>query len=181
MIDLVRDLGGVPTHTWLDGMSEAEADAAGLLDFMIQKGSACLNIVPDRNWNLKEPEERARKVAKLHEIVEEAERRDLPIIVGTEMNRHGQRFVDDFHAGAMGPVRTAFLRGARIMTGHTRLKRFMGIGLLDGEVAERFGENRKAANLLFERAGEIAPAETPQEREDLKKAVKRLWERGDES
>jgi hypothetical protein len=179
MIALVKELGGVPTHTWLDGMSDCESDAPELLDFMIEKGSACLNIVPDRNWNLRDSEERSRKRAKLYQIVEEAGKRDLPIIVGTEMNKNGQRFVDDFHAQAMGPVCEAFLRGARIMTGHTSLKRSMGIGLLDEEVVERFGKNRKAANLLFECVGELAPARTAEEREDVNRAIKSLWERRD--
>ena len=52
----------------------------------------------------------------------------------------------------------------------------MGIGLLDQEVVERFGKNRKAASLLFERVGELAPARTAEEREDANRAIKRLWE-----
>ena len=34
------------------------------------KGAVALNIVPDRNWNLKDPAERALKVQKLYEIVD---------------------------------------------------------------------------------------------------------------
>ena len=181
MIGIVLELGGVPTHTWLDGTSVVEADATGLLDFMIGKGSSCLNIVPDRNWNLIDPEVRARKVEKLHEIVREAEKRDLPIIVGTEMNKHGQGFVDDFHSEPMRPVRLAFMRGARVMTGHVLLKRYLGIGLLGEEVRERFGNNLRKRNEFFEGVGGLKPAGAPGELEDMKRTIRRMWERGKQS
>jgi hypothetical protein len=59
------------------------------------------------------------KVRYLHDIVERAGRRGLPLVVGTEMNAPGLRFVDDFEAPAMAPVRGAMLRGADVMLGHS--------------------------------------------------------------
>jgi len=179
MVDLVLDLDGIPTHTWLDGTSESESDARGLLDFFIDKGAACLNIVPDRNWNLADAEERDHKVSRLHEVVGEAEKRDLPIIVGTEMNKHGQGFVDNFFAGPMLPVREVFMRGARIMTGHTLLLRSLGIGLLSDTVRERFGSDLRKRNDFFEQIGALHPGGSSGELKELRKAVKDRWEKGD--
>jgi hypothetical protein len=179
MIALVKELGGVPTHTWLDGTSGGESDAAGLLDFMMKKGSECLNIVPDRNWNLVDPEERNRKVAKLHEIVREADRRELPIIVGTEMNKHGQGFVDDFFSEAMSSVRNSFLRGACIMTGHTLMSLYLNTGLLSDPVVDRYGTDLNARNTLFEKIGSLKPAADSEGTEDLIREMRRIWDKGE--
>jgi hypothetical protein len=179
MVDLVRDLDGVPTHTWLDGTSEGESDAGGLLDFFMDKGAACLNIVPDRNWNLPDPEERKRKVSKLHQIVREAEKRHIPIIVGTEMNKNGQGFTDDFFAEAMLPVRDAFLKGARIMTGHTLMRRTLGIGLLSDIARERFGKDLARRNGFFEEIGGLQSAATSDVLRELRQMVRNMWEKGD--
>lgn len=179
MVKVVLDLHGVPTHTWLDGTSDGEKDTGGMLDFIMDRGAACMNIVPDRNWNISDPEERDRKVSRLHEVVGEAEKRDLPMIVGTEMNKHGQGFVDNFFAGPMRPVRGVFLRGARIMTGHTLLLRSLGIGLLSDTVRERFGSDLRKRNDFFEEIGKLHPACTPEELGELRQAVKDRWEKED--
>jgi hypothetical protein len=171
MTKVVLDLHGIPTHTWLDGTADGESDAGVMLDFIIAEGAACMNVVPDRNWNLSDPHERDLKVDKLHEVVAEAGKRNLPIIVGTEMNKHGQGFVDNFFAAPMRQVRDAFIRGARVMTGHTSLMRAMGIGLLDDAVKERFGNDLKKRNDFFEQIGALKP-------EGGMKSVKEMWEKG---
>jgi hypothetical protein len=178
MTRVVLELHGVPTHTWLDGTADGERDPGNMLDFIMAEGAACMNIVPDRNWNLSDPEERKLKIGKLHEVVAEADKRDLPIIVGTEMNKQGQGFVDNFFAGPMRQVRGAFLRGARIMTGHTSLMRAMGIGMLDGAVQERFGRNTKKRNDFFEQIGALQPDGSPGGGMKRRKAVKEIWEKG---
>jgi hypothetical protein len=178
MTEVVLDLHGVPTHTWLDGTADGESDAGAMLDFIISEGAACMNIVPDRNWNIADSEEREHKVGKLHEVVHEAEKRNLPIIVGTEMNKHGQGFVDNFFSGPMLSVRDAFMRGARIMTGHTALLRVTGIGMLDDAVGERFGNNLKKKNEFFERIGALPHKGGAEGCGQLKKSVKEIWDKG---
>jgi hypothetical protein len=178
MITMVQDLGAVPTHTWLNGLCEGEKDGPAALDFMIEKGAACLNIIPDRNWNIVDNEERNIKVEKLYEIVREAAARDLVIIVGTEMNRQGQRFVDDFFAEPMKPVGEEFMRGARIMTGHTLLSKHIGIGLLSSEVKERFRGNLEKRNRFFERAGSLSLRGGFENEKAVNRQVRDIWERG---
>jgi hypothetical protein len=87
-----------------------------------------MNIIPDRNWNIADPETRQLKVAKLHEIVAIAAARDLPINVGTEMNAPGNKLVDDFDVPEMAPVKQAFLDGAHFIYGHTVMQRALGLG-----------------------------------------------------
>ncbi len=59
-----------------------------------------------------------------------AERHDFPIIVGTEMNSPGNKFVDSFGTAELAPLVPVFLRGAHIIYGHSVLQRQSGLGYL---------------------------------------------------
>ena len=118
--------GGIPTATWLDGTSQGERNIEELLDLHVAGGAAALNIIPDRNWNISDPAVKDLKVRNLYRIVELAGARDLPLVIGTEMNAPGQKFVDDFDAPELAPVVARFLRGAAVLVGHTA-------AVLDGE------------------------------------------------
>jgi hypothetical protein len=118
----------LPCATWLDGMSDGEQDIEELLSLLIGKGVVALNIIPDRNWNIADPHLRRLKVRKLHDVVRLAGALDLPLVVGTEMNRFGQKIVDDFDAPELEPVRAAFMAGAFFLYGHTVLQRTVGLG-----------------------------------------------------
>jgi hypothetical protein len=76
---LVIACGALPCATWLDGMSVGEQAVEELLELLIAKGVAALNIIPDRNWNIADPELRHRKVKKLYEVVEMAQKLNLPL------------------------------------------------------------------------------------------------------
>ena len=86
----IIDAGGIPTLPWLDGTSEGERQLERLLEVVMQSGNAAINIVPERNITSNE------RLGNLYNIVGLAEKLQLPIIVGTEMNSPGQKFVDDF-------------------------------------------------------------------------------------
>jgi len=120
--------GAIPLYAWLDGTSEGEQHIEELLALLVGKGVAGINIIPDRNWNLPDPEERATKVHQLHNVVELARSLDLPVVVGTEMNKPGQRLIDDFDAEALRPLRGDFLRGADFAYGHTVMQRALELG-----------------------------------------------------
>jgi hypothetical protein len=126
----VTSCGAIPMVTWLDGTSGGEKDADALLDCMVGKGCAALNIIPDRNWNIKDPAARQTKRAHLQAIVKAAARRDLPVNTGTEMNKLGLPFVDDLAGEVLSAYRDAFRTGAAVMVGHTVLARYAGYGYL---------------------------------------------------
>ncbi|HEO71680.1 MAG TPA: hypothetical protein ENN80_10500 [Candidatus Hydrogenedentes bacterium] len=67
-----------------------------------------------------------------------AQARDLPIIVGTEMNAYGQKFVDDFDAPELAPVAPAFLEGAAIVYAHTVLEAHAAMGYLSNWARAHF-------------------------------------------
>lgn len=157
------DNGGIPTMTWLDGTSDGEQEMEQLLDLVMEQGSAALNIIPDRNWNIKDAETKRTKVANLHAVIELAKERNLPIVVGTEMNAHGQRFVDDFDAPEMAPLVEEAIRGARIMYGHSLLQRQSGQGYLSDWAGRHF-DSVSQKNDFFAEAGRKA---TPGEKLDL--------------
>ena len=120
--------GALPCYAWLDGTSAGEESIEELLELLIAKGVVALNIVPDRNWNIADPDARRLKVRKLHEVVQLAARLALPLNIGTEMNATGQKLVDDFDAPELALARPAFLDGAYFIYGHTRLERSLGLG-----------------------------------------------------
>jgi len=167
----VRSCGAIPLTTWLDGTSQGEADAQVLLESMQAKGAAGLNIIPDRNWNYADAATRELKSAKLAEVVAAANALHQPVNIGTEMNKRGLPFVDDLSGEALRPYRETFLRGARIMVGHTLLLRYADMSYI-GEKAEAEFADVKLRNDFFESVGALPPMDQA--------AVKRLEDMGPE-
>ncbi len=154
--DVVRmslDCGALPSGGWLDGTHDGEEDPEALLRLWLGKGVPLVTIVPERNWNLKDPQERAVKVANLHEAVRTARALRMPILVGTEMNAEGQKFVDTFDAPALEPHREAFLAGAHFAWGHTLLRVTAGVGAVGEWSRAHFGQDVEARNAFFRRVG----------------------------
>ena len=71
-------------------------------------GAAALNIIPDRNYT---PGVKDQKLQNLYDVVALAEKHHFPIIVGTEMNSPGNKFVDSFETAELKPLVPVFLRG----------------------------------------------------------------------
>jgi hypothetical protein len=154
---LIVACGALPCAAWLDGTTSGEQDIEELLELLIAKGAAALNIIPDRNWNIPDPELRQAKVKKLYEVVALAQKLDLPLNIGTEMNSYGQRLADDFSAPELSPVRQAFLEGADFIYGHTLLQRAIGLGY-QSKWAQTHLPARSDRNSFYMQAGrQIAP------------------------
>jgi hypothetical protein len=149
----------LPCGTWLDGLSAGEQAIHELLELLIGKGVVALNIIPDRNWNIPDPELRRVKVARLHEIVRIAAEYDLPLNIGTEMNAPGNKLVDDFTAPELEPVRQAFLDGAHFIYGHTVMARALGLGY-QSEWAKTHLPTRRERNAFYTAIGYRVPAGT---------------------
>jgi hypothetical protein len=152
---LIVACGALPCATWLDGTSAGEQASEELLGLLISKGVVALNIIPDRNWNISDPDMRRLKLQKLYEIVALAGKLDLPFNVGTEMNAPGQKLVDDFDVPELAPVRQAFLDGADFIYGHTVLQRVAGLGY-QSEWAGEHLPTRRERNAFFTQAGRLA-------------------------
>ena len=167
----VTSCRAIPMVAWLDGTSAGEEDPHELLGDFRAMGAAALNIIPDRNWNLTDSAERRLKLGKLREIIEAAETLHFPINIGTEMNKAGLPFADDLGGRTLAPFREVFLRGARILTGHSLLLRYARVSYVDdnGKIPE--GLVRK--NSFFESVGAL-PALDRQTAGSLEEAG---WER----
>jgi hypothetical protein len=159
VIALVRDSRAIPMSTWLDGTLEGEHDPRTQLECLMAKGVEAVNIIPDRNWNLKDAAAKARKIAELDRYVAVAQALALPINVGTELNKAGQRFVDDFAAAPMRRHHAAFLQGAQVMVGHTRLLRWADLSYSDAAAVAEFPE-RAARNAFFAAVGALPAPES---------------------
>lgn len=156
--------GGIPAITWLDGTSEGEKSMEALIGVAARSGAAALNIIPDRNYT---PGLMDERLANLRAVVALAQRRGLPIIVGTEMNSPGNKFVDAFDTAELKPLVPVFLRGARIAYAHSVLERALGMGYLS-DWAEKHFPGVEAKNAFFEEfGGTLGPAREPSS-EDLR-------------
>ena len=125
MSEFVLAAGGIPTLTWLGGFSDGEKEIEKLLEISMNTGVAAVNLIPCRNFT---PGVKDQKLANLNHIVELAESLDLPIVVGTEMNSPGLKFVDDFRSEELAPLAGIFLKGAHIVYAHSVLQKQLGLG-----------------------------------------------------
>lgn len=164
-VKMMLGMEALPMITWLDGTNPGEEDTDAFLELLVGKGCVSLNIIPDRNWNIKDPDEKALKTRKLREVVEGARRLHLPISVGTEMNKAGLPFVDNFDAPELDEYRRDFVDGARCLYGHTVLARFAEFGYLSEKAQAAFGDDRAAKNAFFTQVGRVCiPPEFARER-----------------
>jgi len=147
--EFILAAGGIPTLTWLNGFSKGEQDIEQLLDVAVSTGVAAINIIPDRNYT---PGIKNQKLSNLYHVVEVAERRHLPVVVGTEMNSPGQKFVDDFKTAELLPLMPVFLRGADIIYAHFILQRRAALGYTSKWAGKNF-ENVGKKNDFFEKIG----------------------------
>jgi hypothetical protein len=154
--ELIVACGALPCAAWLDGTTTAEQDLEEWLAFLIEKGAVALNIIPDRNWNIADPETRLLKVRNLYRVVVLAQEFGLPLNVGTEMNSFGQKEVDDFEVPELGPVRQAFLDGAHFIYGHTIMQRGLSLGY-QSEWAQAYLPTRRERNQFYTQMGQLIP------------------------
>ena len=141
--------GGIPTVTWLDGTSEGEKAIEELLEVSKATGAAAINVIPDRNYGTGHGEE---KLANLYSVVELAQKLHLPVVVGTEMNSPGQKFVDDFDTEELSPLVPVFLKGAQIFYAHSVLQQQCGLGYTS-EWAKKNFESVAEKNEFFQTVG----------------------------
>ncbi len=147
---------GLICAAWLDGLSNGEQAMAEELEILVGRGAVALNIIPDRNWNVPDPQLRKTKIKNLYDVVELAGGLDLPINVGTEMNTFGQKLVDDFDVPEMAPVRHVFLDGAYFVYGQTVMQRTLGLGYHSDFSREGFN-TRKDRNEFYTKIGRLIP------------------------
>lgn len=165
MNNFIVACGAIPTIAWLDGFSEGEKDVDKLLDLHIINGARALNIIPDRNWNFADSQLAEKKIAELNRIITAALKRDLPIIVGTEMNAPGLKLVDDFDSPALAPHAQTFVNGAAFMFAHTLLSK-LGKGSNSAWAREHF-KSAAELNAFYTNIGKNA---LPADLEKLGKA-----------
>ena len=147
--------GAIPTATWLDGTSNGERDITTLLQTAMSTGTAALNIIPDRNYKVGVKDEKLRN---LYEVVELAESLGLPIVVGTEMNSPGQKFVDSFQTKELKPLVPVFLKGAYIVYAHSVLQQKCGLGYTSKWAKKRF-DSVKKKNEFYQTLGKLVDPE----------------------
>ncbi len=159
----ILEAGGIPTHTWLNGLSDGEQEIERLLEIAMQSGVAALNIIPDRNHT---PGVKDKKLENLYQVVELAEKLHLPVVVGTEMNSPGQKFVDDFDSQELSPLLGVFLKGAYIVYAHSVLQQKAGLGYTSNWAKKNF-KGLAEKNEFFQKLGSLLKPEQEDSLADL--------------
>lgn len=153
VIAAARGMDALPTTSWLDGTNPGEADMMSQLELFTSKGVVAMNIIADRVWNLKNADEKATKTANLAKVMAACRAFDLPLSVGTEMNKAGLPFVDNFHAPELADYIDDFVTGAQFFYGHTLLARYADFGYYSKGAEAAFGDDRKSRNAFFAEVG----------------------------
>ncbi len=159
--------GGIPTMTWLDGLSDGEQDLEELVEAAMSTGTAAINIIPDRNYT---PGVKDQKLKNLYQVVELAEKLNLPVVVGTEMNGPGQKFVDDFDSQELSPLLAVFLKGAYIVYAHSVLQQRAGLGYTSNWAKKNF-EGPAEKNEFFRELGNLLQPQQECKLGDLSKDI----------
>jgi hypothetical protein len=149
MNEFVLAAGAIPTLTWLDGTSPGEQEIEKLLEIAMSSGVGAINIVPDRNYT---PGVKDEKAENLFYVVELAQKLHLPVVVGTEMNSPGQKFVDDFASRELSRLLPVFLKGAHIVYAHSILQRQGQLGYTSEWAINHFPDTA-AKNDFYEKIG----------------------------
>jgi len=146
--------GGMPVHTWLDGSSDGEQAIEELLDVAMSTGAVAINVIPDRNYT---PGAQDEKVKNLYAVIEVAQKRDLVVVGGTEMNSPGQKFVDDFSTDELAPLLPVFRRGAYIVYAHSVLQQQCGLGYTSDWARSQFKGAAERNNFFAELGRTMQP------------------------
>ncbi|HEY1661314.1 MAG TPA: hypothetical protein VGI03_02755 [Verrucomicrobiae bacterium] len=149
------DSGAIPALTWLDGTTEGEKAIEELFETEMASGAAALALIPDRNYT---PGVKDEKVKNMYDVIALAEKHGFPVVIGTEMNAPGNKFVDSFETAELKPLVPVFLKGAHITYAHSVLQRGSGLGYLSDWAKKNFkAVNQK--NDFYEKLGrELAPS-----------------------
>jgi hypothetical protein len=151
----VKACGGVPMDSWLDGTSAGEKRAEELLECNRSLGARALNLIPDRNWNLKDPADKQRKLENLARVIGLAAARHMPLHIGTEGNKAGLPFVDNIEVPELSPYKSLFLDGARILIGHAVLARFADFPYAGDAAEAEFKGDYRAMNRFYASVGSL--------------------------
>ena len=72
--------------------------------------------------------EKEIKVKNLHELMKTAKELNLPVVPGTEMNKYGQKFVDDFNVPELKSYIEYFRQSSFFVYGHAQMGQFYNKG-----------------------------------------------------
>jgi len=120
VVAMTKAAGGIPVGTWLDGTNPGEENPQQLVSLLREKGIEAITIIPERNWNIRNLAEKREKVANLDEFFSVCIRMRMPVVCGTEMNKFGQPFVDDFSQPELKKYLPYLLESARRLMERSR-------------------------------------------------------------
>ncbi|MFP4354374.1 MAG: hypothetical protein ACLFUJ_04560 [Phycisphaerae bacterium] len=154
----VASCDAIPMIAWLDGTSQGEADPEALFTCQVEMGAEALNIIPDRNWNFSDADKATKMADNLDLCVKTARKLNLPINIGTEMNKPGLPFVDDLAGPVLSRYADDFRTGAEIMVGHTTASLYANVSYVSDKARSQWPD-KADRNAFFASIGALEPVD----------------------
>ncbi|MCC8181278.1 MAG: hypothetical protein LIP23_10280 [Planctomycetes bacterium] len=154
----VKASGAVPCLPLLDSLPSGEA-LDKLLDNALQWGVRAVAILPDFYWNITDLTVKTDRMALLERLVTAARQRNLPILVGSKMDRPKQKFMDALDAPELSAYFRDFTDSAFWLYGHTVMERADRNGITSDWAKRHFGRDYAAANAFYLEVGKKAKPE----------------------
>lgn len=158
---MVKSNHALPTYNYLDGSTNGEERMEDILDLLVKKGVSGFNLIPnlaipEMDAQLDNTKKRDKQIQLLFQNVKIAQAFDLPLHIGTEMNSHGQRKMDNLDSPELIKLQQVFMDGAYFIYGHVSLQRILGIGY-QSEWAASWLPIRAEKNSFFTKVGYSIP------------------------
>ncbi len=151
--------GALPCYPFVDGTSAGEQDMRALLADLASRGIVAMVMIPDRNWNVPDAARSGDLVESMNAALLAARDLDLPVFIGTEMNKPGQLLIDDLSVPALYPHREQFLQGANMLWAHTVLERKHGLGFQSAWATAQVPSRAERARLYTTLGSLLSPAD----------------------
>jgi len=151
--------GALPCYPFVDGTSTGEQDMRALLTDLVSRGIVAMVLIPDRNWNVQDTARSQDLVERMNAALQAAERLDLPVFIGTEMNKPGQLLIDDLSVPALHAHSEQFKRGADMLWAHTVLERHHGLGFQSAWARAQVPSRAERAHLYTRLGSVLSPAD----------------------
>lgn len=119
-IKMIDQMNALSSYAYLNGLYSGEEDTRALLEFFKKKGNKVITTIPDRNWNIEDADQKKIIVGNFHRFMKECRELGLYVIAGTEMNKLGQKIIDDFNVPELKPYQDDFVKGGYFVYEHSK-------------------------------------------------------------
>jgi len=169
-IEGVREMGGIPTYKWHDGLSDSETEPEILVSHFVAKGIRAVYFTPHTVLQGHSKDEKVYKLEKVKDLLSVCRELKIPVLTGSELFLPEHPLADDWTDPYLKPLWDTCRDGALLLAGHILLEQHLNHGYLSEWAGSAF-KNRKYRNRFFITVGsQLSPRKARQVLPPLKDA-----------